>query len=105
MKQPGQWTGTRWVCPDQPADEVKRFYYCCPDGYKTISKKGVQAAGTNWQNITTTKMVCSNNDVMACGPKPTGDVVCCPSCMPGSQIGGQKAVPWFKLVKGQTRHF
>jgi len=105
MKQPGQWTGTKWVCPDQPADEAKKFYYCCPDGYKTISKKGVQRAGTHWQNIKTTRMVCSDNDVMACGPKPAGDVVCCPQLHAWKPNKGPKSCPMVQVGQGTDAAF
>ena len=105
MKQPGQWTGSKWVCSDQPADTKNKYHYCCPDGYKSIGRKNVQAAGTHWRNIKTSRMVCPDNDVMACGPKPTGDVVCCPQTHAWKPNKGPNSCPRLKVGSGADAAF
>jgi hypothetical protein len=106
MRQPGQWTGTKWVCPGQPADRVKKYYYCCPDGYKSIDKKAVQAAGTHWRNIKTSRMVCrEGSDIMSCGPKPAGDVVCCHQLHQWKPNKGPNTCPMVEMGRGSDAAF
>ena len=78
VKQPGKWTGDGWVCSDQPADEPQKYYYCCPTGYRYKTAKGIQAIRTS-KKVHLNAMDCPGEDpmVLACGPKPSGDVKCC----------------------------
>jgi hypothetical protein len=106
MRQPGQWTGTKWVCPGQPADKVKKYFYCCPEGYKSIGRDAVQAAGTGWQNIKTSRMVCSaGSKIMSCGPKPAGDVVCCHQLHQWRPNKGPNSCPMAEMGSGSDAAF
>jgi len=78
VRQPGQWTGKEWICSDQPADEPKKYYYCCPSGYRYKTAGGIQKVRTS-SRVRWNEMDCPGEDpmILACGPKPTGEVQCC----------------------------
>ncbi len=103
---PGQWIGNSWLCSNQPPDTSDKYFFCCPDGYKSISRKSVQSAGTNWKNIKTTRMLCkADPDLMACGPKPTGDVICCPQERKWRSNKGAESCPMPEVRQGADAAF
>jgi hypothetical protein len=75
---PGQWDGQKWVCADQPADKMGRFYYCCPGGFQSMTPRQIQTVRMT-SRVKLRQMKCNvEPGVQACGPKPEGDVKCCP---------------------------
>lgn len=78
-RQPGKWIGNEWICGDQPADTPKKYYYCCPTGYRYKTARGIQKVRTS-RKVRLNTMDCPGEDpmILACGPKPTGNVKCCP---------------------------
>ena len=104
MPQPGRWSGTRWVCDDQPADTPHKYFYCCPTGYRAISRKKVQARSTHYKNIKTSRMLCPDDpDLLACGPKPSENVVCCPEVHKWVVRGQECPMP--ELPQGMDMEF
>lgn len=78
-RQPGKWDGRQWVCSDQPPNKKKfKMHYCCPGGYRTVDPRTIQGVGSSMK-ITAAYLNCSApSSMMSCGPKPEGEVKCCP---------------------------
>lgn len=75
-KQPGKWNGRKWVCLNQPADNIKKYYYCCPSGWR--SKRRDPKIRTSLKLRIEEATCPEGRGVQACGPNPGGDVKCCP---------------------------
>jgi hypothetical protein len=84
-----------------PSDTNKNFYYCCPSGWRSIGRKKVQVIGTGWKNIETNRMTCpEDRKVLACGPKPEGEVKCCPQTHEWLPDKGRDTCPVGSMASG-----
>jgi len=99
------WTPQGWKCPGIPADEKSYVYLCCPSGVKRVHRKAFQSYGAGGYSAYNQLCKGDSPDVIACGPKPPGDVVCCQNIRQWRQNRGPDSCPIGEAASGLDYDF